>query len=155
MRDGVVVVVILLCAVGAYSDTVEVNLFDLGCPTNLSSWTTEFDMGVTFSQISNVYIDWSGQMTAGLAVSNNNPNNPFPMDIGIIAYLGDNPWPRALKYREGKEPIPHQKYLIKYRLYLFFRVPVGPIYLMVKEQYIFIARDSMVREWIGIMQIPV
>jgi hypothetical protein len=56
----------------------------------------DFDIGVSFTEISNVYIDWSGEITAGLAVHNDDPCGvPFPLDVGIYASLGFNP---SLRY---------------------------------------------------------
>jgi len=75
----------------AKADTFELNLFDLGCPGafdhNSQSWSSEFDLGITFTEITNVYIDWSGEITAGLAVYDYDPCNPFPLDVAITAYL--------------------------------------------------------------------
>jgi hypothetical protein len=49
------------------ADTVELPLNCAGTyDVNTPPWTTDFDLGVTFSEISHVYIDWSGEMTAGL-----------------------------------------------------------------------------------------
>jgi hypothetical protein len=56
----------------------------------------DFDLGVTFTEISNVYIDWSGEITAGLAVHNDDPGGePFTVDTGIYGSLGFNP---SLRY---------------------------------------------------------
>ena len=77
----------------ASADIVQLDLFDLGCQTiydfNSPSWTANFDLKVTFAQISNVYMDWSGKITAGLAVQRGSA--PFPLDVGIGAYLGSYP----------------------------------------------------------------
>ena len=53
-------------------------------------WTTDFDLGVSFTEIHHVYIDWSGEITGGLAVDDLNPD-PFPIDVGIGAYLESPP----------------------------------------------------------------
>lgn len=89
---GVVGVVVLgLSALPAGADTVELDLFTLGCPStydhNSPSWTSDFDLGVTFSQIDHVYMDWSGEITAGLAIDYSDPCNPFPLDVAISSYL--------------------------------------------------------------------
>ena len=52
-------------------------------------WETDFDLGVTFSDISNVYIDWSGEIMAA-TVKENSGDDPFPIDIGIMAVFGGN-----------------------------------------------------------------
>ncbi|MBN1392101.1 MAG: PEP-CTERM sorting domain-containing protein [Sedimentisphaerales bacterium] len=87
-----VIIAIMLATAGvALGDTVELNLFSLGCPTafdhNSQYWTSDFDLGVTFTEITNVYIDWSGEITAGLVVRNSDPCNPFPRDVAISTYL--------------------------------------------------------------------
>jgi len=66
----------------------------------------DFDLGVTFTEISHVYIDWSGQITAGLAIYYSDPENPFPVDVEIRASLGSNPWPRLTYVRGGKTTYP-------------------------------------------------
>jgi hypothetical protein len=71
--------------------TVEFNLFDLGCPTtfsyNSSRWRTDIDLGIPVSEISHVYIDWSGTFTASLLAYGDDPANPFPMDVSLSAEL--------------------------------------------------------------------
>jgi len=83
--------VMLLGAVAANADIVELDLFSLGCPTeydfNSPYWTTDFDLGVEFTDISNVYMDWAGEITGGLAVYDFHPGEPFPEYVGIYAYL--------------------------------------------------------------------
>jgi hypothetical protein len=93
MKNAIITLVLAALVLGvsgiAEADTVELNLFDLGCPTrfdfNSPYWQTDFDLGVTFSGISHVYIDWSGEITAGLAISYDDPCNPFPLRVGIGA----------------------------------------------------------------------
>ena len=75
----------------ADADIVELNLFDLGCPTefnwDMQYWQTDFDLGVEFVEISNVYIDWSGEITGGLAIDYRKPDEPFPLEVAISSYL--------------------------------------------------------------------
>ena len=66
----------------------------------------DFDLGVTFTEISNVYIDWSGEITAGLAIFYSNPDEPFPLDVGIYASLGFNPSLRRTEIWKGAESYP-------------------------------------------------
>jgi hypothetical protein len=105
-----VVGIVLLAFGPIWADTVEVNLFDLGCQRNFNnsdpSWSSDFDLGVFFNEISHIYIDWSGQITASLWVSDYDPGNPFPGDEGISAYLGSNPWPRDTEIYGGQETYP-------------------------------------------------
>jgi hypothetical protein len=70
----------------AKADTVELPLNCAGTyDINTPYWTSDFDLGVTFSEISHVYIDWSGEITAGLAIYYTDPCNPFPLEVGIRA----------------------------------------------------------------------
>ena len=71
----------------AKADIVELPLAAEGVYTSGSLWTTDFDFGTTFISISNVYMDWSGEITAGLAELDSNPDEPFPLEVGIYAYL--------------------------------------------------------------------
>ncbi len=106
-----IIVTVLVCVfiTLAYADTVQLDLFSVGCPslfdTN-NSWSSGIDLGVQFSQIDSVYMDWAGEITAGLAIYYDDPNNPFPMDVSIAASLGSNPWPRATKVWGGEETYP-------------------------------------------------
>jgi hypothetical protein len=94
MKTKVFITFLFLLAGGgvAGADIVELDLFSLGCPTNFDSnshsWSSEFDLGVQFSEITSVYIDWSGEITAGLAVEVDNPDDPFPIDVGVFSSLG-------------------------------------------------------------------
>ncbi|MBN2019275.1 MAG: PEP-CTERM sorting domain-containing protein [Sedimentisphaerales bacterium] len=85
---GGVGVIMLALAVGASGDTVELPLNCAGFyDVNTPAWTYDFDLGVTFSEITNVYIDWSGEINGALVGSFYNPGNTYPLDIGIKAYL--------------------------------------------------------------------
>lgn len=46
-------------------------------------WATEFDLGITFTEISNAYIDWSGTITAELIGA----DPPFPINGQFVARL--------------------------------------------------------------------
>lgn len=77
----------------ARADIVELDLFDLGCPTefNFDSpyWQTDFDLGVEFVEISTVYIDWSGEITAELVMPCGYPDKDkaVPIDAQFVATL--------------------------------------------------------------------
>jgi len=94
----------------ADADVVELDLFSLGCPTgfdfNSPYWMADFDLGVVFTEITNVYIDWSGEITAGLAILYDNPNEPFSLDVGIGASLGGSPYPRFAQVWGGEATYP-------------------------------------------------
>lgn len=62
----------------AKADTVELPLNCAGAyDVNTPLWTTDFDLGVTFSEISNVYIRWSGTITGELRYD---CGSTFPVD---------------------------------------------------------------------------
>lgn len=91
MKAKIWLIIASVIILGA-SSLVEATIFELpldcnGVYTSGSLWTTDFDFGTTFTSISNVYIDWSGEITAGLAVYDSNPDEPFPLDVGIKTYL--------------------------------------------------------------------
>lgn len=93
----------------ALGESVQLDLFTLGCTTLFDpnhSWTSDIDLGVEFSQIDHVYMDWAGQITAGLAVTWDDPENPFPLEVGIRASLGSNPWPRLTEVWGGEPNYP-------------------------------------------------
>ncbi len=76
----------------ARAETVQLDLLNLGCPTELNIdtpyWQTNFDLGVTFTEISHVYMDWSGQIMAGLYSDPAQQPQPFPLNAGIYAAMG-------------------------------------------------------------------
>ncbi len=101
MRNKIVIwVAALIFVFGGTSraDVVQLNLFSLGMPTNFNdsslSWQANFDLGVTFTQISHVYIDWSGEITGGMAIPNPPASpNPVPAPAGIYTSLrSSNPF---------------------------------------------------------------
>ncbi len=95
---GVITLVLVLGFAGmADADTVELDLFGLGCPTEFNwynpYWQTDFDLGTGFIEISHVYIDWSGQITAALAQELDSQSlepigEPFPIGVGCYASMG-------------------------------------------------------------------
>jgi hypothetical protein len=75
----------------AKADTVELPLNCAGTyDVNTPPWTTDFDLGVTFSEISHVYIDWSGEINASLLQDIGEPS-PTPRNGSLIAYIGAYP----------------------------------------------------------------
>jgi hypothetical protein len=113
MKRGIISIAATVLVLGfsgmARADIVELDLFDLGCPTEFNwdspYWKTNFDLGVTFTEISNVYMDWSGEITAGLVIDRKS-DEPFPEDVGIYAYLGANPELRVADVWGGKITYP-------------------------------------------------
>jgi hypothetical protein len=51
-------------------------------------------------------MDWSGGITAGLAINYSNPNEPFPEEVGIGASLGGSPYPRFAQVWGGEATYP-------------------------------------------------
>ncbi len=98
---------VFIIGTGAFGDTVELPLNCTGTyDINTPYWMSNFDLGVTFSEISHVYIDWSGEITAGRAIYYTDPCNPFPQEVGIYASLGDNPYSRYVPVLGGEQTYP-------------------------------------------------
>ena len=70
-----------------------------------SYWETNFDLGVTFSQITNVHIDWSGEIMAP-TVTDTPGGTPVPIELGIIAGLTGSPYSRFAIWRGGEDTYP-------------------------------------------------
>ena len=67
----------------------------------------DLDLGVSFTSISHVYMDWSGEAKGGLYEDFYKPTQePSPINEGIYAYLGDNPSPRYVIVSGGKTTYP-------------------------------------------------
>ena len=102
--------VVLLSITAVNADIAELDLFDLGCQSvydiDSQYWTTDFDLGITFIEISNVYIDWAGEITAGLAIEYVNPDETFPLEVGIYAYLSGYPFTRSITVWGGETTYP-------------------------------------------------
>ena len=77
--------------------------YDIDTPV----WETNFDLGFEFLEISHVYIDWDGDITGGQAVYYSDPDNPFPIDVGIYASLGSNPNLRRVTLWGGSNNYPN------------------------------------------------
>lgn len=86
-----IVLLVFACQVPARADTVELDLFSLGCQhtydINLPSWQTNFNLGVTFSQISNVYINWSGTIVAEKVCPSATLETTFPVNGKFVVRL--------------------------------------------------------------------
>ena len=113
---GVITLVLVLGLAGVVrADTVELDLFDLGCPAEFNwdtqNWQTDFDLGTGFIKITNVYMDWSGAITAGLAIQLDPVTfepigDPFPKMVAIYAYMGRNPGARIVDVWGGEATYP-------------------------------------------------
>ena len=107
------VVILFFGIVGiANADIVE---FPLDCAGqyNFDSpyWSSDFYLGYTFTEISQVYIDWDGEITGGMAVQLDPQTleplgEPFPMIVEISAYLGSNPYLRSTNVWGGAVTYP-------------------------------------------------
>lgn len=98
---------------------VHLDLLTLGCQTTYdpdsTEWTADFDLGITFSQISHVYIDWSGEIIGGLGqkydLQSGEPvGDPFPLPSGIYAYMGSNPYLRNADMFGGVATYPNPEF---------------------------------------------
>ena len=118
-KQLLIIVIMALGLTGSSQATiVELDLLSLGCPTefNFDStyWQTDFDLGVTFIEITNVYMDWSGAITAGLAIDYDNLNEPYPLHVGLLAGLGGTPYERFAQVWGGRQLIQAQSHLTVY-----------------------------------------
>ena len=89
-RIILIMVVVLVASFAPKTDAELVSL-PLDCAGTYdagpSYWESDFDFGVTFSSIEHVYIDWAGEITAGLAVFDDEPGmDPLPIDVGICTW---------------------------------------------------------------------
>jgi hypothetical protein len=113
----ILTVVILIIAGSAQADIVELDLLSLGCPTEFNVfvdlWQADFDLGVTFSSIDHVYMRWSGEVTAGLALNTDmfgNPiGDPFNFDTGVSVNLGSTPNWYIAEILDGSDTYPNPK----------------------------------------------
>jgi len=73
----ITVMFLLFLCFSAQAEIVTLDLFTIGCQQEYSwdtpDWSSSIDMGVTFIEINNVYIDWSGEITAELVVPCGSP----------------------------------------------------------------------------------
>lgn len=63
-KKSIILLAALLIATKANATIVEYNLSCEGSYTHGSNWTTNFDLGIIFSEISHIYLDWSGSIRA-------------------------------------------------------------------------------------------
>jgi len=101
MRASVIIAVaaVLIGVCAAEGAIVEVSLpcegrYDWQTPGS----TVDFDLGVQFSEISHVYIEWAGQIMAEVRMDLGpcSPRDPdcfteYPTDVGLAAYIGEYP----------------------------------------------------------------
>lgn len=114
MSRSLIIFIVLIFATTGIGEAVIVEL-PLDCTGTYDHdnpyWETDFDLGVEFTEISGVYIDWRGEITGGL-VQNVSPitfepiGDPRPVDTGIEASLGFNPSLRITSVRCGSETYP-------------------------------------------------
>ena len=92
-RYGIIGVLLLLLGTMAVADTVTYPL--VGCEGTYEagigySWSDTINLGVTFSEITSVSIDWSGELYAGLQVDPaSNWQDVMPAPVYFAAILTD------------------------------------------------------------------
>lgn len=108
---------IFVCALAFFSsveisraEIISLDLLAQGCPTewqyDTPCWQTDFDLGVSFSEISHVYVDWSGELTGSLVETwymGSQTTQQIPMDMGLIAGFDSM---RRTSIYGGKEDYP-------------------------------------------------
>jgi len=104
---GIATLALAGCAKEANAAIIELPLAAEGrYDFDSSYWMADFDLGIQFFEISNVYIDWAGEITAGLAIDYRNPDETFPLEVGIYASLGGSPFTRSTKVWGGETTYP-------------------------------------------------
>jgi hypothetical protein len=53
-----------------------------------------------------VYVDWAGDITGGLAVDYYEAGDPFPIDVGVYAYISGPPFTRSTVVWGGEPTYP-------------------------------------------------
>jgi len=110
MKKGIrfilILALILGLSVSAGATIIEYPLDCAGTYT-ASGWVSDFNLGVEFTDIAHVYIDWQGEITAARAVNYSNPNDPFPIDVGIHAHIGTVPNWKHTEYWGGESTYPN------------------------------------------------
>jgi len=106
---GILLGLILILSVTNKSTAtiIELTLDCAGTYSTGPGWSVDFDLGVEFTNIAHVYIDWEGEITAAKAVYYSNPNDPFPIDVGITANFGSNPYLRIADVWAGMNEYPN------------------------------------------------
>jgi len=69
-------VLVLLTAINAQATIVELSLDCAGTYSLNDTWSTEFDLGVEFTDIFHEYIDWESEITDGKAIYCSEPAHP-------------------------------------------------------------------------------
>ena len=105
-RAMVLLGVLLLGASSAGGAVVEVPLDCAGHYEFGDTWTGQFDLGLEFSQIDNVYVDWSGEITAGLADAFGGGETPRDGQFVLRFYEGDITFGEA-QVRAGEATYPN------------------------------------------------
>ena len=85
-------ILVLLTAGNVRATIIELPLDCAGTYSFNDLWAINFDLGVEFTDIAHVYIDWEGEITAGLAIRYDNPEVTFPMNVGLTAVI-ERPFP--------------------------------------------------------------
>lgn len=94
LKSGITFAVVILFAVltlifatTGRADVVEFPLSCEGQYNALDTWSTNFDLGLSFTEVTNVYIDWSGTITAELVAPAISPEQTYPIDARFVAKL--------------------------------------------------------------------
>jgi len=109
VRVGVVLAVLMVLAGGPRADATIVELpldaaGEYGIDTD--AWSLDFDLGVQFTQISHVYIDWAGEITGALIEYDYERGVFYPWDASLLGNLGSNPGVRIADVHGGAETYP-------------------------------------------------
>ena len=62
MKNLILIALLVMIAATAKGTIIEISLDSAGQYNSQDTWSSSFDFGVSFSQINDIYIDWSGQI---------------------------------------------------------------------------------------------
>jgi len=109
IRVWVVLAVLGVFAGGPQADGAIVEM-ELDCAgeygLGTEPWSLDFDLGVEFTEISHVFMDWSGEITGALIEYDYERGVFYPWDASLLGYLGSNPGARIADVYGGAETYP-------------------------------------------------
>jgi len=120
--------VILLLAANLPATIIELPLNCAGTYDTGPGWSVDFDLGDEFTDISHVYIDWSGEITAARAVYYNNPNDSFIVPVGITTHIGNPPNWKHTDFWGGESTYPNAQTFDVKSEYIYGKMPWSELY---------------------------
>ena len=105
---GLVTSVLVLLTTGNVRATIiELPLDCAGTYSLNDTWSTEFDLGVEFTDIAHVYINWEGEFSgAKVKYFNTEPVSESPIDVVLTSLIGNYEVNRQVSIWGGKLSYP-------------------------------------------------